>query len=171
MQNKTRDMILCAIFSAVICVCSIIAIPVWAIPITLGTFGVMVASSVLGVKRGTLSVVVFVLLGAIGIPVFSGFRGGLSVLTGVTGGYITGYLFMPLLSGRAKNCGIIKGCIYNMLAVVICYVFGTAQYIYLTGTNIIAALMMCVVPFIGFDIIKAIVATLFAIQIRKKCKL
>ena len=91
-RSKTYDIVYIAVFAVIMAICSWISIPA-AVPFTLQTFGVFVAVGVLGGKRGTLSILVFILLGAIGVPVFAGFSGGIGVLAGTTGGYIIGFLF------------------------------------------------------------------------------
>ena len=95
-RSKTYDIVYIAVFAVIMAICSWISIPT-AVPFTLQTFGVFVAVGVLGGKRGTLSILVFILLGAIGVPVFAGFSGGIGVLAGTTGGYIIGFLFSALV--------------------------------------------------------------------------
>ena len=94
--QKTLDMVYIAVFAVIIAVCSWISVPM-VIPFTLQTFGVFCAVGLLGGKRGTLSVLIYVLLGAVGIPVFSGFSSGIGTLFGVTGGYIMGFIFTALV--------------------------------------------------------------------------
>ena len=98
-RSKTYDIVYIAVFAVIMAICSWISIPA-AVPFTLQTFGVFIAVGILGGKRGTLSVLVFILLGAIGVPVFAGFSGGIGVLAGTTGGYIIGFLF----SDRRTDC-------------------------------------------------------------------
>ena len=93
---KTIDMAYIALFAVLMAVCSWISIPA-VVPFTLQTFGVFVAVSVLGGKRGTLAVVLYLLMGIVGLPVFAGFSGGLGVLLGSTGGYIIGFVFTALV--------------------------------------------------------------------------
>ena len=93
---KTIDMVYIAVFAVLIAICSWISIPT-TVPFTLQTFAVFLAVGVLGGKRGSLSVLIYILLGAVGIPVFAGFSGGFGVLLGQTGGYIVGFLFSALL--------------------------------------------------------------------------
>ncbi|MEG2144157.1 MAG: biotin transporter BioY, partial [Oscillospiraceae bacterium] len=90
---KIRRLILCALFAALTGVCSQILIPLPMIPINLALFSVHVAGVLLGAKYGSLSMLVYVLLGALGAPVFAGFKGGFGILFGKTGGYIIGYIF------------------------------------------------------------------------------
>lgn len=90
-QNKTRDIVFIGIFAALIAICSWISIPT-TVPFTLQTMGVFTAVGLLGGKRGSLAVLVYILLGLVGLPVFAGFSGGVGVLFGTTGGYIIGFL-------------------------------------------------------------------------------
>ena len=150
------------IFAALMAVCSWISIPA-AVPFTMQTFGIFLAVGMLGGKRGSLSVCIYLLLGAAGLPVFSGFAGGLGYMMGATGGYIIGFLFSALvmwgferLSGNSWKALFVS----MLLGLSVCYAFGTAWFIYVyTGHNgpisITAALGMCVIPYIIPDIIKA----------------
>ena len=85
---KTKTIVICAIFAALMCVFSVITVPTGIIPVTLGTLGIMLTAVILGSKKGAVSVAVFILLGIVGLPVFSGFKGGIQVIFGPTGGYI-----------------------------------------------------------------------------------
>ena len=95
-RNKTYDMVYIAIFAVLMAICSWISIPM-AVPFTLQTFGVFMAVGILGGKRGTFAVLIYIILGAIGVPVFAGFSGGIGVLLSSTGGYIIGFLFSALV--------------------------------------------------------------------------
>ncbi len=97
-KSKTYDMVYISIFTVIIAVCSWISVPM-TVPVTLQTFGVFAAVGILGGRRGTMSVLLYILLGAVGLPVFSGFSGGIGRLTGNTGGYIVGFLFSALFRG------------------------------------------------------------------------
>lgn len=92
-KSKTYDMVYIAVFAVLMAICSWISIPT-VVPFTLQTFGVFLAIGVLGGKRGSLAVLVYILLGAIGVPVFAGFTGGIGILLRNTGGYIVGFLFL-----------------------------------------------------------------------------
>ena len=120
---KTIDMAYIALFAVLMAVCSWISIPA-VVPFTLQTFGVFVAVSVLGGKRGTLAVVLYLLMGIVGLPVFAGFSGGLGVLLGSTGGYIIGFIVMAVIAGLViDNCrkpwiqliGMIVGFVFTAL--------------------------------------------------------
>lgn len=170
---KTRNLIECAIFAAVICVFSVMTIPTGIIPVTMGTFGIMLTAAVLGWKKGTVAVLVFILLGAVGLPVFSGFKGGIGVLAGPTGGYITGYIVMSLVSGaltarlpqkRAAQIGKVFAAL--VLGMALCYALGTIQFMFVAQKSLAASLAICVTPFIPFDVIKCVLASFIGVSVR-----
>lgn len=155
-------MVYIGMFAVIIAICSWISIPT-TVPFTLQTFAVFLAIGVLGGKRGTLAVLVYILLGAIGIPVFSGFKGGIGALTGTTGGYIVGFLASALLMwgmekwlGRKKNWVLALQMVAGLL---VCYAIGTIWFMVVYGGNsgaigVGTVLGMCVIPFIIPDLIK-----------------
>lgn len=159
---KTKDMVLCAVFAAILCIFSVITIPIGIIPITLGFFGVMLTAGVLGWKKGTISVLVFFLLGIIGLPVFSNFRSGIAVFAGPTGGYLWSYAIMSLIIGFCaeretgnKWTTMLKNFIACIIAIIVSYTAGTVQFMYVQNTTLMSALTQCVVIFIPFDLLKA----------------
>lgn len=168
--EKTRSLILCALFAALTAVLSQIAIPIQPVPVNLATFSVFVAGGVLGAKRGAASQGIYVLLGAIGLPVFSSFRGGLGTLVGPTGGYIVGYIaaawLVGLLSARCRE----KGYWFALSMVgglALCYLLGTAWYMAVAHTGLVESLLLCVVPFLPGDAAKIAVAALLVPVLRK----
>lgn len=176
-KNKTRDMVYISIMAAIIAVCSWMIIP-GPVPFTLQTMGVFTAVGILGGRRGTLAILTYILLGAVGLPVFSGFNGGIGVLLGATGGYIAGFLFSALLMwgvesvfGRSKPVLVL-----SMIAgLLVCYVFGTAWFMTVYSRNSGAiglgtALMMCVIPYIIPDLLKIAVAFFLTSRVRKFIK-
>ena len=173
-RSKTYDIVYIAVFAVIMAICSWISIPA-AVPFTLQTFGVFVAVGVLGGKRGTLSILVFILLGAIGIPVFANFSGGIGVLAGPTGGYIIGFLFSALLMWAMEKLPGKKSVmqIVSMIAgLIVCYAFGTVWFVIVYGRmngpiGFTAALASCVVPFIIPDIIKIALAYVLSRKLRK----
>lgn len=162
---KTRDMVYIAIFAVLIAICSWISIPA-TVPFTLQTFGIFLAVGVLGGKRGTLSVLIYLLLGAIGIPVFAGFTGGIGIILGTTGGYIIGFLFSALVMwGMEKLMGKKTWvlALSMVLGLIVCYAFGTAWFMIVYAkqsgaVGLLTALGWCVFPFIIPDIIKIVLA-------------
>lgn len=173
-RRKTYDMAYIAVFAVLMAICSWISIPT-AIPFTLQTFAVFLAVIVLGGKRGTMSVLVFVLLGAVGVPVFAGFTGGLYVILGNTGGYIIGFLFAGLLMWLMERLFGRKMWVQAasmLLGMVTYYVFGTIWFmiVYMRTTGpvgLTAVLGWCVIPFIIPDLIKAALALFLGNTLRK----
>lgn len=162
---KTLDMVYVAMCAIMIAVCSWISIPM-LVPVTLQTFGVFLTVGVLGGKRGSLAVLTYLLLGTVGIPVFSGFTGGIGSLLGSTGGYIIGFLFAALVMwGMEQFLGKKRWVLIlsMVLGLLVCYVFGTIWFIvvYTNNTGEVAvwtALGWCVFPYIIPDILKIVVA-------------
>ena len=160
-----KDMVISALFAVLIAVCAWIAIPA-AVPFTLQTMGLFLTMGLLGGRRAALTVTVYLLLGLIGIPVFSGFRGGLAMLAGITGGYLIGFLFAALVYWliTAKRSVHFPTMILGMIAgLLVDYAFGTAWFMLFYARaygaiGLSAALSMCVVPFIIPDLIKLGVA-------------
>ena len=160
---SAKDMAYIAVFTALLAVCSWIAIPMpWGVAYTLQTLGVFLAVGVLGGKRGTLAVVVYLLLGAMGVPVFSGFQGGTAALLGTTGGYIAGFLFYALAMWMLeKRLGrrLPALALSMVLGLAVCYAFGTVWYmaVYTRSNGAVAlgtVLGWCVVPYIIPDLVK-----------------
>lgn len=156
---KTKMMILCALFAALTAVCSMISIPLpfTPVPINLATLSVFLAGGLLGSKYGALSQLVYVVLGAVGLPVFHNFTGGLGIITGPTGGYIIGYVAAAWLIGflaEKTGRGFYRNIVGMAAGLAVCYALGTLWFMYLTSTGLTAALMLCVVPFLIGDAIK-----------------
>lgn len=166
-RTKTYDLVYIGIFTVLIAVCSWISIPL-TVPVTLQTFGVFAAVGILGGKRGTIAVLVYILMGAIGIPVFSGFTGGLGILAGTTGGYIAGFLFSALLMwGMEKLFGRSTPvlAVSMVLGLILCYAVGTVWFmIVYAGTSgsvgLLTVLGWCVFPFLIPDAAKIALALL-----------
>lgn len=163
--NKTLNMVYIALFAVVMAICSWIVIPM-TVPFTLQTFGVFLAVLLLGGKRGTLAVVLYLLMGAVGLPVFSGFTGGVGVLLGYTGGYIAGFLLLALTMWFFEALFGKSACIRwisMVLGLVLCYAFGTIWYVRVYAHSVgeigaAAVLSICVLPFVIPDIIKMMLA-------------
>lgn len=173
MNNNTKRIALIAMFVAVMTICSWISIPL-TVPITLQTFAIFVTCGVLGGCDGTIAVCTYIMLGIIGLPVFSGFTGGLGKLIGPTGGYIIGFILTALVMWIINRIAGSKlyVLVTSMVAgLIICYAFGTAWYVIVyTGDNpkdVISVLSMCVLPFIIPDIIKIILATIVTKSLRQ----
>ncbi len=173
-MTKTRDMVYIAIGAALIAVCSWISIPT-TVPFTLQTFAVFFVLLALGGERGTIAVAVYVLMGAVGIPVFSGFKGGASALLGNTGGYIVGFIFMGLiymLITKIFGEKLLSLILAASVGLIACYAFGTAWFMFVYTKNtgavgLMSVLSWCVFPFIIPDIAKMAVAILISKRVKK----
>lgn len=155
MKNKAYDLVLIALFVALMAICAWITIPA-AVPFTMQTFGVFLALLLLGGKRGAICMAVYLLLGAVGVPVFSGFRGGVSALVGSTGGYLVGFIVSALLMwaltgfARRNRWTLAVALAVSLLA---CYAFGTVWFVVVSvragkAMTFGTALSFCVLPYI-----------------------
>ena len=176
--TKTQSMAYVALFVVFMAVCSWISIPT-LVPFTLQTFAVFLAVGVLGGKRGSLAVLVYILLGAVGVPVFAGFMGGLGALLGTTGGYIIGFLGTALVMWGMEALLGRKTWVLGasmVLGLLVCYAFGTAwfmvAYAHQSGAvGLATALGWCVIPYIIPDLAKAALALLLTNRLRTTLKL
>ena len=171
----TYQLTLTAVMAAVICVLSPIslAIPVSPVPISLASMAIYLAVTVLGAKLGTLSCLIYLLLGLVGLPVFAGYTGGADKLFGPTGGYLIGYLFLALIAGafvgrftENKWKNIAFAALGMVLGTVVLYILGTAWLAYSAGMDFQAALWAGVIPFIPGDLVKMVIAVLLGSVIR-----
>ncbi|MGN1136456.1 MAG: biotin transporter BioY [Oscillospiraceae bacterium] len=175
---STKELVFTALMAVIIAVCSWISIPA-TVPFTLQTFGVFMAVGLLGGKRGTLAILVYILLGAVGVPVFAGFSGGIGILFGTTGGYIVGFLLSGLVYwGITKAFGekLVPVIIAMVLGLIVCYAFGTIWFMVVYARNVesiglMTALGWCVFPFIIPDAIKIALAILLTKQLKKYVKI
>lgn len=176
MNSKFRvvDLTYMAVGAALTAVCSWISIPS-TVPFTLQTFAVFCVLSLLGGKRGTVSIIIYILLGAVGMPVFAGFTGGIGILLGTTGGYIIGFILMGLLFWLAEHFfgNALPVRIVSMLAgLLVCYAFGTGWFLWVYArqsgaVGIGTALSWCVLPFILPDLAKMALAVGIAGRVKK----
>jgi len=163
--RTTRELAFIAMGAALIAVCSWIAVPT-AIPFTLQTFAVCLVTALFGLKMGLSSVALYLLLGAVGLPVFSGFKGGVGALLGTTGGYLVGFLFTALLVGIAvdKFGRKLPVLLISMaLGILLCYTFGTAWFVLVYTRSsgplgVGTALGWCVLPYLLPDAVKIALA-------------
>ncbi len=171
----TYQLTLTAVMAAVICVLGPIsmAIPISPVPISLASMAVYLAVTVLGMKLGTLSCLIYLLLGLVGVPVFSGGSAGAAKLFGPTGGYLVGYLFLALIAGafvgrytENKWKSIAFAALGMVLGTMVLYALGTAWLAYSAGMDFQAALWAGVIPFIPGDLVKMVIAVLLGSAVR-----
>ncbi len=169
---KVKDMTLTAVMAALVCIAGPLTIPAGPIPLSLATFAVYLSGAVLGKKRGTLAVALYLLIGIIGVPVFSGFSGGFQKLAGVTGGYLVGYLPCAFLSGLGAERAEEESRIWILPAkmaagTAVLYTIGTAWFMIQSGNALGTALSLCVVPFLPGDTVKIAAAVMLTVPVRK----
>ncbi len=170
-HKKILRLTSCALFAAFLCICSLVVIPIGPVPFALQIFAVMLCAVTLDWASAQLSVLVYLLIGLF-LPLFSGGNTGVTALPGPTGGYIWSYLLMvPVIRcfravairGRwAEYTLAFVGC---LVSIALCYFCGTAQFSLVTGRTFSEALSVCVVPFIGFDLLKAAAASFLGIAL------
>ena len=169
-----KNMCYVGLFTAVIAIMAQISIPMpLGVPMTMQTFAITLAAIILGAKLSTISTLIYVLLGAIGLPVLAGFSGGISKFVGPTGGFLISFPIMAFIIGYAVDhrsafkgafvVGLIAGTVVN-------YIVGIAMFCILTQSSVAVGFTACVLPFIPTAIIKAILASLIGFPIRKRLK-
>lgn len=162
---STSTIAIIALMAAVTCILGPLSLPIGPVPISLTTMVLYFTAVLLGWKKGTVSCLLYLLIGLVGIPVFSGFTAGPGKLLGPTGGYMIGYIFLTMISGwfiekfPGKRAMYFAGMI---LGTIVCYTLGTAWLAYEAKMTLQAALMAGVVPFIPGDLIKMVLAILIA---------
>ena len=159
----TRNLTRCALFAAGIALCAWLGIPLGHTVFTMQTFGVLLALGVLGGKRGTAAIACYLLMGAVGLPVFSGFRGGIAAILGPTGGYLWGFLVTGLLYRGLEVLGKLPAMVAGLLG---CYACGTFWYMIYTGGGLLPVLAQTVLPYLIPDAIKITLA----LKISKRLK-
>ena len=160
----TKRMTRIALCAALLAPCAWLSVPTQP-PFTMQTFGVFLTLLLLGAKDGTIAIGLYILLGALGVPVFSGFNGGMGALMGPTGGYIVGFLLICLIFGLlcGKGAGLWLKALALLLGLAVCYAFGTLWFVKVYGDmkgpiSTLSALSMCVFPFIVPDLAKLALA-------------
>lgn len=172
---STRSAAYIAMMAVILCICSWLTVP-FAVPFTMQTFGVYCAFLLLGGKRGLLAIGLYILLGLVGLPVFSGFQGGPGHLLGLTGGYIIGFLFTGLgyllMEGKLKNLAFLPRFALLILDLMPCYLIGTLWFIAVSRLHgsemgFVSALTLCVLPYILPDLLKVLLAERISARVGK----
>ena len=171
---NTRQLAATALMAALLALCAWLTIPT-VVPFTMQTFGIFLAVGLLGGKLGSLAVGVYLLLGIVGLPVFSGFSGGIGALAGVTGGYLLGFLLIALLMWLAEKLfgtGTAVFILSGLVGLAVCYAFGTAWFLVLytrsTGPiGLWSVLWSCIFPFVIPDLCKLALALALRRRLRR----
>lgn len=178
MKNKfltVKDITLIAVFVAVITVCSWISIPVGPVPVTLQTFAIFMTAGLLGTKRSLITIIIYIMLGMVGVPVFSQFKAGPNVLAGPTGGYVIGFIFTVIIIGVltkivSKSNKTLKNAVTFLsmiLGDVVCFVVETIHFMFMMKVDLISSLTICVIPYIIPDLVKMIIAIMVIDRVKK----
>ena len=152
----------CALFTALMCVVGPMSIQIGPIPITLTNLIIYLSVYLLGMKGSAVSTLLYLLIGATGLGVFSGFQGGIGKLAGPTGGYLVGFIIMVLICGfvmEKSRCNAVITGLGMVAGTLVLYVFGTVWFVLQMQCEVWYALTVCVFPFIPFDIAKIVIAT------------
>lgn len=169
-MSKVKQLCLCALFTAFICICSVVCVPVFAVPITLSVFAITLCALVLELKYALISVLGFIALGCVGLPVFSSFTGGVGVLFSYTGGFIYSYVFMVIIiSLFAKSEKLTLKILGCTLALIVCYICGVTHYSIVANVPFFTAFSL-VLGFVVFDVIKISLALLISQRIKSILK-
>lgn len=178
-SNKfnTTDIVLMALFVGLITICAWMSIPT-LIPFTMQTFAVYLTINFLGGKNGTISICIYILLGLMGIPVFSNFTSGVGVILGPAGGYMLGWIisgFVMWILESVMDSNIFAQALSMLIGLLVCYIFGTAWFVLVYSRNTAAvglwtALLGCVIPFIIPDLLKLSLALFVSQKLKKITK-
>lgn len=160
-------MVLCSLFAALTAICAWMSIPLPGVSFTMQTFAVLLTLGLLGGRWGTVSILLYLLLGLMGLPVFSGFRGGGACLLDPTGGFLWGFLVCGLVYWLLERLGKLPAMLCGMMA---CYCCGSWWFSVYAGTTLPGAAMVCVVPWLVPDGIKLALAYTLAKRIRKQLR-
>ena len=169
---EAKDIAVIAMFVAFISVCAQIKLDVGPVPFTLQTFAVCITSALLGAKRGIIAVLCYILLGTVGVPVFQGFTGGAGIVMGITGGFIIGFLFIPIIIGMfeavaKKNISGIVLIIALIIGDALCMITGMSVAVLIHKWSVYTAFAQCVAGFILPDLAKIVLAAWFVRRVRQ----
>lgn len=171
MKNMTSaQMAVAALMCALICIFGPLTIPIGPVPISMAMIAIFLSVYLLGMRLGTVSVLLYLLIGLVGVPVFSGMTGGVQKLFGPTGGYLIGYIFLALIAGWFVDHfqgNILFSFIGMLLGTAVLYAFGTVWLSIQASMSMQAALAAGVLPFIGLDLMKMVVSLLIGVPVKR----
>ena len=169
-NHKLKIMILIALFAAITAVCSQITVPLGPVPFTLQTLAIALTAIILG-RYGGLAILLYLIIGAIGVPVFSGFKAGIPVLVGPTGGFLIGFTLAAFIMGLVidrMNLSFAKALIINILGLALVYAIGVTQLKLLMDLTWVKAMSLGMIPFILPDLLKIGIASYLGVLIRRR---
>ncbi len=173
MRSSINNITYSAIFVALIIVCAQIVIPLPSgVPLTLQTFAIALTGYCLKTVRSFIIILVYILLGVTGVPVFSSLHGGLGVITGYSGGFIIGFIplaIMCSLAGKVKLKSV--KIAFSLIGIVLCHLIGTIYFSFYTNTSVVKAVITSSLPYIFKDIILMLLAYIISRRIKKQIKL
>lgn len=166
--QSIRNLTMTGVFVAIVAVLSQLSIPMpYGVPMTLQTFAIPLAGVILGPKLGAVAAAVYVLLGAVGLPVYAGFSAGVGVLFGVTGGFLMGFPAMAALAGwGAARGGYARLAVGLALGIVVDYGVGLAVFMLVTGSGLGVAFAACAAPFLPLEVLKAVLVAVIGVRCR-----
>jgi len=165
---NAKAVVTSGIFTALICIFSAFSVPVGAVPVSLSLFAIVLVAVVLGARFAAFSVISYILLGAAGLPVFASFGSGLPVLFGPTGGFIWSYIFVAILVGNAGKRSAFVLWLAAFISLAVTYAIGALWFSMVQSVSFVSAMAVCVVPFVGFDVVKIILAIVLGKSIRRR---
>lgn len=168
-KTTVYELTTCALFAALMCIFGPMSVPIGPVPISLTNLVIYIAIYLLATKMTTVSYLIYLLIGAFGLPVFSNYTGGLAKLSGPTGGYLIGFIFMAIISGIAlewSKANLVVTAIGMIVGTAVAYLFGTVWFVYVAKCDWSYALSVCVFPFIGFDLGKIAIASVIGKAVR-----
>ncbi len=173
MRTKAQRLVRCALFAALLCICSAVSIPVGAVPFSMGLLGVLLLSLCLSPLEAVTSVAVFLSIGFCGVPLFSGGMGGIGVLLSPTGGFLIGYLptafVVSLAASRlqgGERVGVWRSFLSCFIGILLCHAFGVLHWMVIGKLSFPAAFVGVSLPFLLLDALKALLASVVAERLR-----
>ncbi len=173
-RTDIKSLTFTAMMAALCCIIGPLSIPLGEVPVSLQVLAVYLCVFALGMKLGTISVGLYLLLGFLGLPVFAGYSGGIQSLLGPTGGYIVGFAFTAFVMGfvmehiRVENkaAKVAVQILAMVCGLAVCYLFGTLWFMYVMKMGLVESLTLCVMPFLLFDAIKMVMAVIMGNALR-----
>ena len=170
-KNPVQRCVLCGVLAALLAVLSQVSFPLpGGVPVTLQTFAVALCGYVLGPALGTAAVGVYLALGAVGLPVFPGFSGGIGAFLGMSGGFLWGFLPMALLCGLGLRGGKVLAVALGIAGLLVCHLCGCAQFALVASMPFLQAFLTACAPFLVKDIVSVVLAYFAALAVAASMK-